>query len=54
MTKDKKAKKSGSKKWCLEVLGKERLEVSLLGPPRTESQLRAFEEGTSKEGNSEE
>ena len=46
--------KVGLKRWNLEVLEKERSKVSLLGPPRTESQLRAFEEGTSKEGNSEE
>ena len=42
MTKGKKAKKSGSEKWCLEVLGKERLEVSPLGPPRTRKLARRF------------
>ena len=41
------------KKWNLEALVKERSKVSPLGPPEQESQLGAFEEGTSKEGNSE-
>ena len=47
-------KGNATKRWNLEVLEKERSKVSLLGPPRMESQLRAFEEGTLKEGNSEE
>ena len=41
------------KKQYLEVLEKERSKVSPLGPPERESQLGTFEEGTSKEENSE-
>ena len=45
--------KSWSKKWYLEVLGKERLEVTPLEPPRTGNLARGFWEGTSKKENSE-
>ena len=52
--KGKSNQKVGLKRWNLEALEKERSKVNPLGPSEQESQLGAFEEGTSKEGNSEE